>query len=234
MTESKPSNQAPSTVGAPIKFVRKILGVLILGALGSGLWELILRDVLFKLGNAVLSLLATLWGGYVDVLHHGIGKLRGDLLVVPIFATAIAVLVVGPWVLVYYLRRKVANIEQRALGAPEPKPLTEASFHNEIAKIRKMISWQFIPLVALFVAIIAIQVWQTQYTREASTWAEQSIEILAPNIGSQEVLRLRSQLRAVERANQFYLLEEKLREHAKHFSVDLPPFASIGKPNSRP
>ena len=53
-------------------FVRSVLAVaavLVLGALGSGLWELLLKDLFLGLGNVTLSLISLLWGGYVDLLH---------------------------------------------------------------------------------------------------------------------------------------------------------------------
>jgi hypothetical protein len=62
-----------------------VLGTIFLGALGSGLWELALRDIFTGLGNLTLRFISTIWGGYVDLLHKKVGKLSTDILSLPTF-----------------------------------------------------------------------------------------------------------------------------------------------------
>jgi len=200
----------------------------VIGALGSGLWEIVLRDIFFATGAAVLGAIASVWGGYVDFLHRGIGKLHTDLLVIPIFSFFVAGLLVAPLALIAYLRKRIARIEDRLLRPPSRESIDEQEVRKQIVKVRRMLYWMLTPLVLAFMVLLLIQVWQVQYTRNASTWSERSIEILAPSIGIEEVAKLRAQLRAVETAGDFYAFEGKLRAHSSKHAVRLPKFTSIG------
>ena len=213
---------------SPAKLIRNIAGALVLGALGSGLWELALRDAFFAMGNAVLGLIAVVWGGYLDFLHASIGKLRTDVLVVPIYAVFVTMAILGPVVLFRYLRSKLTQLEERLSPRKHRDPFSMEEFIQEIKSVRRMLHWQLAPLLLLFVAFFLVQVWQAQYTRSASTWSEQSIEILAPYIGIDEVLRLRSQLRSVQAAKPFFALEARIRELSRIHKASLPNFTSIG------
>jgi len=139
-----------------------------------------------------------------------------------------------------YKERIARVLERPLINAPISESISKLESELEIdpqiytmmAKLRRLIVWGLTPSVAILVFLIAIQAWQVTYTRSASTWSVQSIEILAPNIGNEEVVKLRSQLRQVITANQFYAFESALRAHAKKHAVQLPKFSSIGNTNS--
>jgi hypothetical protein len=65
------------------------------------------------------------------------------------------------------------------------------------------------------------------YTRNASTFVERSIEILAPTIPQDKVLDLRSKYRSVDNAQKFYQLHDELRALAEDKGVKLPRFNPI-------
>lgn len=237
------------------KHVRTALGALVLAIVASALWDFLFKNAFIALGGAMLGAIASVWSGYVDILHVDIGKLQADVLVLPIFSFLVAALIVG---LVSYVIRtwgklkkyeervkkykeRIARVLERPLiNAPISESISKLESELEIdpqiytmmAKLTRLIVWGLTPSVAILVFLIAIQAWQVTYTRSASTWSVQSIEILAPNIGNEEVVKLRSQLRQVITANQFYAFESALRAHAKKHAVQLPKFSSIGNTNS--
>lgn len=216
-----------------VRVVGAILGTLILGALGSGLWELLVRDVIVGLGNITLSLISSVWGGYVDLLHRDIGKLRSDLLVAPIFIVFMLVLIAGPlFYVLLFLRRNSRLIKDASEDGDDHQPMTREQFLERMKAIRRTIFRQMFPMTIVIAFLYSVLFWQIAYTRNAGVWAERSIEILLPHVSTQEHDKLRSDLRAVEGAQQFYSLEGRLRELAKTASITLPPFTVIRKRNA--
>jgi hypothetical protein len=65
------------------------------------------------------------------------------------------------------------------------------------------------------------------YTRQAIVFVDRSIEILAPTIPPDKVLQLRARYRAVENAQMFYDLHDKLTTIAKEKNITLPQFSVI-------
>lgn len=65
---------------------------------------------------------------------------------------------------------------------------------------------------------------QLAYTRNAGNWVDRSIEILRPRVDALTHLELRAQLRSVETARQFYMLEARLHKLANSTDSVLPKF----------
>jgi len=206
-----------------------VFGALLIGALGSGLWELFLRDLLLALGNSVLSLVARIWGGYVDVLHQQIGNSHPDLLVVPIFAIVVFGVLMTPWFLLAKVIRLLGDAERAIAGEGRRSRRTEEQATATLRRLKRHVFRVLIPLSVLVTATFSVQIWHTSYTRNAANWVSRSIEILAPNLTPERVLRFRSDLRQVNTAKQFFKLEDELRNTAKDSSIELPSFQAIGR-----
>src|SRR5712691_9111175 len=103
-----------------VRVAAAIMGTLLLGALGSGLWELVLRDVLAWAGNITLSLISAVWGGYVDALHRDIGKLYQDSLTWLLFALAVIFLIGAPWLLLAKVFQRTEKLRERIKKLSEP------------------------------------------------------------------------------------------------------------------
>jgi hypothetical protein len=216
-----------------VRVVGAILGTLILGALGSGFWELLLRDVILGLGNITLSLISTVWGGYVDLLHRDIGKLRSDQLVAPIFVVFMLAVITGPlFYVLIFLRRISYLVKSAAEDGDDHQPMTREQFLERMKVTRRQIVQQMVPLTIVSAFLYSVLFWQISYTRNAGVWAERSIEILRPHISTLEHDKLRSDLRAVEGAQRFYSLEARLHELAKTPAITLPTFTVIRKRNA--
>lgn len=215
-----------------IKVIFGIISALFLGALGSGLWDLILRDIVVGLGNITLTMISTVWGGYVNLLHKDIGKLHGDLLSVPGFTFATVFLLLVPWILVMDTLRNISKLHKKITEGKKSKPLSKEELLLKVNFYRKNILRAMIPLTVLLTILVAVLFWQITYTRNAANWAERSIEILLPYVTAQEHNKFRSDLRAIENAEQFYTLEKHLQDTAAKASIKLPPFTVIRKRNA--
>lgn len=228
----KPMNYKPIMDNRTIKVIVGIISALFLGALGSGLWDLILRDIIVGLGNVTLTLISSVWGGYVDLLHKDIGKLHGDSLSVPVFAVVTEFLFLAPWILVMISLRYVSQLRKKITEYKKSKPLSKDELLMKVAFYRKITLRAMIPLTVLTTILVAVLFWQITYTRNASNWAERSVEILLPYVTAHEYNKLRSDLRAIENAEQFYALERQLQNTAAKASIKLPPFTVIRKRNT--
>jgi len=207
-----------------------VLGTLLLGALGSGLWEFLLRDVFISLGNVTLTFISSIWGGYVDLLHRDIGKLRQDSLTVPMFAIAMVLLMFGPWAMIARLLEKTSRLRKRLLDEEnDDEEITAEQLAETLIAIRRKVLWRLAPLVAVMTVFYAVIAWQIAYTRNAANWAERSIEILRPYVTQQEYVSFRSDLRSIEDADSFYRLEKRVQTTAGKLSVKLPAFTVIGR-----
>ncbi len=211
------------------------LTTIILGALSIGLWEFLLHPLFASLGNFALNLVATLWGGYVDILHADIGKLSQDEYEFPSFLLIGAFVICAPWVLVAYIFRGIASAKRLiATENVEKEELTIETIKARIDglavqfnRLRKQTLMLLVPIVLSTTVVYALIFWQIGYTRNASIWADRSIEILRPQISVEEHLKLRAGLRAVSDASQFYDLELQLKALAVKTNTRLPAFIAI-------
>lgn len=215
-----------------VQVIATVIATILLGALGSGLWELFLRDIILGLGNFTLSLISSVWGGYVDLLHRDVGKLRSDLLVTPLFAFFLVILIFGPWFYVKKLLSRVSYLRKELTITGDEASQSLEQITCMVDTIRRKIFRILIPIIFCSSVMYAILGWQLTYTRNAGTWAERSIEILLPYVTPQEHNKLRSDLRMVETAEQFYALEKQLQAQARKASIRLPSFTIIKKPNA--
>ncbi|WP_210545417.1 hypothetical protein [Rhodoferax sp. PAMC 29310] len=207
---------------------RTVVTTLFLGALGSGLWEFFLKDAFLAVGNMTLTLISSLWGGYVDYLYRDIGKLHTDLLQVPLFSLIEIIFIAGPLYLTFTLWRDVGTLEKNQSGAKPTAVESLETISQGIGRIRRKILRQLLPFTLSASFIFLLTTWQILYTRETSNWSERAIEIISPYISMDDRVRLRSDLRSITNEKSFLLLRTKLLGHAKRAAVDLPKFTPIG------
>jgi hypothetical protein len=195
------------------------------GAAGNAAWEICLRDALTWSGRALLTGIASVWVGYVDILHRNIGALAPDALSLPLFVGFLLVMTMGPAYAVFELNSLVKYVEPR-LRRRVPPPRRE-DLLSDVNRTRRRIRLLYLPLVSACALTIVLGGFQTLYSRGAGQWAERSIEIIRPHVTESEHLRLRATLRQATTAADFYSLEDSLHSLASKGGIALPAFASI-------
>lgn len=165
-----------------VRTVLTVVATLLLGALGSGLWELFLKEVFLGIGNWTLTLISSLWSGYLDGLYRNVGKIHSDLLLIPIFSFFAAAGIVGPLYLTLHLWREVTSLENRQATGRRAAMRDPEELSDGISRIRRKILRLLFPLTLSASFMFLLMTWQTLYTREASNWSERSIEIVSPYV----------------------------------------------------
>lgn len=214
-----------------MRTVLTVAATLLLGALGSGLWELFLKDVFLGIGNRTLTLISSLWSGYLDSLYRNVGRLHSDLLLIPIFSFFAAAGIVGPLYLTFDLWQRVTSLEKRQATGDRAAVRDQETLSDCITRARRKVIRLLSPLTLSASSMFLVMTWQTLYAREASNWSERSIEIVSPHIPLEDRVRLRSDLRAINNAKSFFSLRRVLLAHANRAAIELPKFDPIGTPS---
>lgn len=192
-----------------------VLGTVTLGALGSGLWEALLKPSLYWLGTLMLDLatlgLSALRDGMYAEAAKGYYE-RASLMLLAMalgtvtgFAGAIAGFFTAP---IFFGRRLLANEE------PSPRQL-------RLFRKSKGI------LVALFLAlllIVIVQVVRVGYVIRAANYVEQLQRIASPYLTLSEQLRYSSRFAQVTTRREYVVLVEELISIAKKNAAKVPEF----------
>jgi len=216
-----------------------VLGIILLGALGSGTWERILEPFF---ANLFATAIGSIYQPYIDYLHSDIGKGVGGQ-PIPYFGVVLylflIVILSAPIYLNIKERGKVKTHSLIPTKDEEEFKETNHSFHT------KYLFWTTLSLIGM-IFITALFV-KGNYNERAVTFVERSIEIIAPkllidqsnenpatesclisnNIG--RILCLRAKYRAIEDTCSYARLHKELLKLAKRYKLELPKFESLAK-----
>lgn len=205
------------------KTILTILGTILLGAIGSGIWDWILADALTYAGNAVLKLFSMAFSGYLNALYKEVGKGSMYSMISSIFTMFFMLIIIFPAVAVMAINKKINMlVKQKCEQDDETKSVDE-----KIDKITKLFKYRLLPVFGILVVIVTLQIWQVSYTNSASNFIERSIDIVSPYVSSTERMVLISEYRSILNADGFYEIKNKLHELALKHSLELPEFSSI-------
>ncbi len=208
--------------------IGSVLALIFLGAIGSGLWDLFFFPLLNRISDFSLSLIVSLFHSYVDIIYKDVSRNPSDNFALVTYMFFIVTAILGPLFILplslyrlRYLRRKIKALDEEDTDKSTPEALLV-----RIDRVRSFLKL-LVPLI-LFVSIsYALQFFQTIHSVNASLFIERSIEIVSPNIDDGECLELRAEFRAIEKAKDFYHIEDRLRKIAMQHSIKLPKFESI-------
>lgn len=201
---------------------------ILLGAIGSGLWELLLARLFHAFANVFLSAIASVFHGYVDTLHQGIGKgPYGHFEILP-YVILVVIILLSPWITIHLGTLATRRIRRRLLRLTSGggETVTPVKLQSDVDLLQRIL-WFMVPVAILTSLLYVSEFIATNYTVRAATFIDRSIEILGPEVDHQTFLRLRAAYRAVDNAEKFYVLEEEIRSIASAHKITLPQFASI-------
>lgn len=206
------------------KTIITVLGTIVLGAIGSGLWDLVLSDFIAWVGGGVLSLFSSLFKGYLDLLYDNVGKGSIYPLVREPFVIIFSFLIVLPIAFTLRLKKRIQRLKHQVSSEDSYDNVDPGS---EIDKIDRHFKFMVLPYVAFVFVFVTMQLWQGLYSHSASSFAERSVVIVSPFINEQEFKEINAQYRAIDTAEKFYAFHKRIEEIAAKNKIELPEFKSI-------
>ena len=168
---------------------RKVLVVLILGAIGSGLWELIFRGIILQAAELFATGISFVWHGYFDFLYSDVGAQRTDLASLPGMLILILVVLL-PYI---YYRRFNSEIDELQHYDETTYSLSSEQAQREKEKIK----YYLIPLTILSFVYMGtlVKVINNKFAVDDMTrW----LDISRPYLEERQYFLLISEFRRVE------------------------------------
>lgn len=203
------------------KKILSIMVVIFLGALGSGLWELFLKDILFYLLNFTLLLIHDIFNSFGNSLYSDVGKNISRLVVLP--AHLMLIFMIGfYWFIALRFSRTVAKYDNDEYESEEIN-YDKSFLIRHIHKI-KVINYIFAIFITIFYSYSIIE---SNNNFRSAIYLDQSIEILRPYISEDEFRLLRSEFRQIDTLNKFKILYMKVNEISYLKKIELPKYSPL-------
>ncbi|MFD0727163.1 hypothetical protein [Lysobacter brunescens] len=197
-----------------------IIGTIFLGAIGSGLWDVFLKNALISAYIMTSTAIGSVFSGYIDSIHEDIGKANANEVGIMLFLffmlTIVFLNILGARFIFRTYKRITRDQPQNGFSSPSPK------------NMRRMVV-AVVLMSAFNVIAYSHHAFETLYRLRAITWTERSIEIIRPSISEQDFLKIRAMYRSVDSADDFYALINTLRDYASSADIELPEFSAIGE-----
>ena len=204
-----------------------VISVVLLGAIGSGIWDLALSPGVDWAVNRLLRVASWTYDGFADFLYRRVSRdphnAFARLPYVFVMSSLIYLGIVAPVLLI----RRLSRLRTSIVLADTPGETNPEEIVANVDRYRKTIARVMLPVAGISSVLYLGMMFQDIHANEAAIFVERSIEILAPHVDGAEVLRLRASFRSIETAQDFYTLEAELRESAARKDVTLPEFTSI-------
>lgn len=206
--------------------IKYILGTIFLGALGSGLWDLFLSELLYKCASIFANIFASFFSSYVEILHKNIGQglnEESSMILLSIFLATI--MLIGIF-LFLYIFNSYRHLKKSLIGSNKKLDAPKIDSQTRLKRFKKKIIFYFFAIIPL-IFMYAMIFFTIDYQHRAIVFIERSIEIVTPNITTNDLVVLRSKYRSINSAKEFYELETELRNISLKYHIKLPEFSTI-------
>lgn len=221
--------------------LRQILMIIFLGSLGSGLWELFLKDLLFNFGNIFVIILSNLFSGYIDSLYENVGA-RGNGIVVLPASLALVLMCFTPAILFIVAKTQIDKLIDLYKKLPtdsrveNEKLLTEKVneshrlFRNKDAAVKNLRRIKFFFLISsVLTGLIYMNTSITIFSEyKAHSVVERRLEILRPYIEEENFYQLRSDFRLINNVGTLQRIIDKTETIAVNNNLKMPEFSLYG------
>ncbi len=197
--------------------VAGVIGTILLGAIGSGLWERCLSPVADWTIKVVVSGMSLLSSTYKNGIYQEVAKGHHEYSALFLHSLVLAMLPIGYLLLMYRLLM---------YRHPQAK-------QDEInAKIRTFVRGRggYYALTILTFAVIInffFDFTKTTYINDVATTSRQSISILAPHISDSEVKELWAMFHSMTGEKDFAAFKSKLENLSRDKGIKIPEFPGL-------
>jgi hypothetical protein len=218
-----------------IKIIGAILGTVLLGAIGSGVWERMLSPFSDTCINAVLNFFSFFSTRYSNSLYTEIGNANKEVFSLGTYGCILASIISLGWIYFLNLLGKT-NKELKELqimidsstGVPANNTIIKPKIDAErVDKKFKIIRVFIFAYLIIFSVILVSNFTRDIYQYRTILYIEKTIDILAPFVDQQTNLKLRSTFRQIDSKSKFILLENQFIEIAKKNNIKLSEFNFI-------
>ena len=188
-----------------------LAGTLLLGALGSGLWEALIKPGMLWFGTLMLDLgtlgLSSLRDGmYTDVAKGSYE--RAGVMLLSMATGLLCGFLMAPLVFGFLLRSR------DEAGRPT----------SAIVRVMRK-NWALVAIPLIFAMIFFVHLFRVSYVVRAANFAEQLLRITSPYVSDQERELHQSELAQVSTREEYVLLVSKLSRIAKQNNASVPEFS---------
>jgi hypothetical protein len=196
-----------------LKIAAGIFATIVLGAIGSGLWERFLGPFLDWLTRQTIGAFA--WGhtSYRDSIYENAAKGFHEVHSLALYMTFLGLL---PIAYLFLLQRHPT--ERRPEGTQSPM--------REFIRSRKGYWFIFALTMAVFVAV-TFSALRLRHINETITYSLSTFEIVRPYVGEREYTKYRSRFFAIRTASEFDALHAEVVAVAKTNNVRLPDYTPL-------
>lgn len=212
-----------------LKAILGTIGVLIIGGLGGGVWELFMKPIFEWSGNLFLTSMSYVFQGYSNILHSNIGK-GPQTYIHSIAVLLLFFFISGLWLVIFIYTTTLMQHKEKPQAQEQEHEKCETDAEqipNEVQRRKNRLFRYKIPISILITSFYISNMFEVAYSAKASIYIERSIDILAPKIPPEKVLDLRAKYRLIDNAEKFYALDSELKTIASETNSTLPAFTVI-------
>jgi len=197
------------------KIIIVVIGAILIGAIGSGVWEHLLKPTIKFISYSTVKILSLISSNFKDEVYvnasYGFNEEYSMktyfLLVFGIIYIILVVTYTTRRTLKRYIDEKNENITTEGIRSPTKKRL--------------------ILLLLLFITATSLMFFlqaQDLYSHRVTTWSLSSVERVRGKITEEEYKTLRSKFFLVDSAKDYYEFYDELLQLAKENNIKLRPF----------
>jgi hypothetical protein len=199
-----------------------VIGIIFIGALGSGLWDIFLKDLVYNAGNLFVEISSHFYSGYIDSLYENVGK-RGSVLQ---YISSIFIITFIIFVPVFYLiifLRIYKRLKRSEVSEDDNKKIDfTTKLVISLMKSKKRI-YVFILAITLPISLVYTNILIKEITNiSANNYIERTLEIIRPNIEESQYILMRSEFRQIDNKEKFESLYFKIKGIALQENIKLP------------
>nr|MBC7612936.1 hypothetical protein [Pseudopedobacter sp.] len=198
-----------------MKSFKTVFGVILLGAIGSGFWELFLRDFLFYLGNIFIKTATFFYSGYVDHLYSEVGNGYSEILIFP----CLLIFLLG-YAGTLFLFFKLTKNENKS----------ESDYIKKIILKLSIEKAKFLLVSILFIMNIfyADLILNSVSNYQACTGIERRLDIIRPYITEDKYNYLVSEYRLIDNKDKLESILTDINKITTKFKLDVKKVKLLG------
>jgi hypothetical protein len=188
-----------------LKVLGSIFAAIVLGAIGSGVWEKLLSPAISRLSDATAALISSMSSNYEDSIYQRAARDTTDLYSIKI--AFLIILAIGLTLVISIALRVLAR----------------ASIHQRIQRMLNLLLGAQGLMGGLALVVLAfISMAKVDTASRIKESSLRSLEILRPQMGDSEYFQMRSQYYSIEDKRDFEAFKTLVLEKARKASRKVP------------